>query len=319
MFNLHIEKPKVTVDYEQVFDFVALGLGPAGLNAGLYAKRKGLKTLVVGYDFGGQLINTTEVDNYLGLGLTDAETVINAFVTHLDKLEVPIVKNVKINKISKENDLFYVELNNDHTIKTKTLLYALGGNPRKLEIPGEKEYASKGISYCVTCDAPFFANQEVVVAGGGNSAVDAAIDLARIAKKVTIIHRSQFRADKKSLDLLKTFANVEIMLETQILEVYGEQKVTSLKILDKKTNKTALFTTNGLFIEIGSIPNSALVHGLVELNERNEVIVNDLQHTSLPGLFAAGDVTPNMHRQIIVAASEGAKAALEAALYINKL
>lgn len=319
MFNLNIKKPKAAIDYALVYDFVALGLGPAGLNAGLYAKRKGLNTLVVGYDFGGQLINTSEVDNYLGLGLTDAATVIDAFVTHLDKLEVPLVKNVKINKITKKDNIFYVELNNDETVKTKTLLYALGGNPRKLAIPGEKEYASKGISYCVTCDAPFFANQEVVVSGGGNSAVDAAIDLARIAKKVTIIHRSQFRADQKSLELLSTFNNVEIMLETQILEVYGEEKVHSLKILDKKSDKTSIFKTNGLFVQIGTIPNSTLVKDLVELNEHNEVIVNELQHTSLPGLFAAGDVTPNVHRQIIVAASEGAKAALEAALYINKL
>ncbi len=319
MFSLNVEKPKATIDYDVTYDFIALGLGPAGLNAGLYAKRKGLKTLVVGYDVGGQLINTSEVDNYLGLGLTNAEAVIHSFVDHIEALEVPMLKNVMIKKVWKESNLFFIELDNDHTLKAKTVLYALGGNPRKLQIPGEKAYASRGISYCVTCDAPFFANEEVVVAGGGNSAVDAAIDLARIAKKVTIIHRSQFRADQKSLELLNTFSNVAIKLETQILEVHGEDKITGLTILDKNTNKKSSFATNGLFIQIGSIPNSQLIIDLVEVNDANEVIVDAMQRTSLPGLYAAGDVTPNMHRQIVVAAAEGAKAALEAALYINKL
>lgn len=318
MFNLQMGPKKDVVNYAVIYDFIALGLGPAGLNAGLYAGRKGLKTLVVGHELGGQLKNTAEVDNYLGFPMIDAAQLIVNFKNHLDSLNIPILTDVIVTKIVKEDNLFYISLNNDKTLKTKTLLYALGGSPRKLNVPGEQLLSGKGISYCVTCDGPFYAGKDIVVAGGGNSAIDAANDLARIAKSVTVIQRSVLRADQRSIDKLLANPHVKIMLNTQILEVVGSEKVEGLRILDKETKTESVYPIDALFIEIGNIPNTSLLTNLVKLNENGEVIVNERQETSLKGLYAAGDMTSNSHRQIIIAAGDGAKAALEAANYLNK-
>ena len=318
MFNIDIGAKKDVINYDEVYDFIALGLGPGGLNAGLYAGRKGLKTLVVGHDFGGQLKNTSEVDNYLGVGLVDATKLISMFKTHLETLEIPLLTNVIVTKIEKKaNNLFHVTLNNDKVLQAKTLLYAFGGNPRKLEVPGEHLLAGRGISYCVTCDGPFYKGQDVIVAGGGNSAVDAAKDLARIAKSVTIIQRSTLRADQKSVDSLLKLPNVKVMLQTQIKGFIGDDKMEGVEIIDKRTGKVSVINAAAAFIEIGNIPNTALLQGLVDLNDAGEVYVNSRQETSLAGLYAAGDITSDSHRQIIIAAGDGAKAALEAANYIN--
>lgn len=318
MFNFQIEKPKTApVDYQTLYDFIALGLGPAGMNGALYAKRKGLKTLLVGYDLGGQLNNTSDVDNYLGLGNIDASDMIHKFNTHIKELEVPILSEVKVISIQK-HEHFEIALDNGETLKTKTLLYAFGGNPRKLGVPGEYEFASKGVSYCVTCDAPFFKQRHVIVAGGGNSALDAAIDLARLASKVTIVHRSQFKGDQTTVNQLKKMPNVEMFLETQILEVKGDITMTGVQVLDKKTKTERFIEADGIFIEIGHIPNSNLLEGLANLNNSKEIIVDRFQQTNIEGLYAAGDVTDNPNKQIIIAASEGAVAALMATSYINQ-
>lgn len=318
MFNFQIEKPKTAlIDYQTTYDFIALGLGPAGMNGALYAKRKGLKTLLVGYDLGGQLNNTSDVDNYLGLGNIDASMMIQKFKDHITALEVPMLTEVKVTSIQK-NDLFEIGLDNGETLRTKTLLYAFGGNPRKLGVPGEQLYASKGVSYCVTCDAPFFKKRHVIVAGGGNSALDAVIDLSRIASKVTIVHRSQFKGDQTTVDQIKALPNVNIHLETQILEIQGDITMTGVRIFDKKTQTESVIEADGIFIEIGHIPNSNLLEGLVELNDSKEIKVDRFQQTSIPGLYAAGDVTDNPNKQIIIAASEGAVAALSATSFINQ-
>lgn len=318
MFNFQIEKPKTAlIDYQTTYDFIALGLGPAGMNGALYAKRKGLNTLLVGYDLGGQLNNTSDVDNYLGLGNIDASSMIQKFKEHITALEVPILSEVKVTSITKK-DVFEISLDNGHTLKSKTVLYAFGGNPRKLGVPGESLYASKGVSYCVTCDAPFFKKRHVIVAGGGNSALDAVIDLSRIASKVTIVHRSQFKGDQTTIDQIKKLPNVEFHLETQILEIEGDITMTGVKVLDKKTNQTHFIEADGIFIEIGHIPNSNLLEGLAELTNSLEVKVDRYQQTSVPGLYAAGDVTDNPNKQIIIATSEGAVAALSATQFINQ-
>ncbi|MDY0211181.1 MAG: FAD-dependent oxidoreductase [Acholeplasma sp.] len=317
MFNFSIERSDTSVDDKVLYDFIALGAGPAGLNAALYASRKGLKTAIIGHEIGGQLKNTADVDNYLGFGFIEAEALIDKFVSHVKTQNIPMITGLWVESITK-HDVFSIKLSNGQQFNSKTLLYAFGGSPRKLNVLGEKEFSSKGVSYCVTCDAPFFKGKEVVVAGGGNSAVDAAIDLARTSSKVTIIHRSQFRADQSSIDKLLRFPNVTVLLESQILEMNGKTNLESLTVLDKKNNRTYEFKTDGIFIEIGSIPNTKLLEGLIELSDTKEIIVDANQHTSLSGLFAAGDATINPHKQVIIAAAEGAKAALEAAIYINK-
>lgn len=170
----------------------------------------------------------------------------------------------------------------------------------------------------MTCDAPFFKQRHVIVAGGGNSALDAAIDLARLASKVTIVHRSQFKGDQTTVNQLKKMPNVEMFLETQILEVKGEITMTGVQVLDKKTKTERFIEADGIFIEIGHIPNSNLLEGLANLNNSKEIIVDRFQQTNIEGLYAAGDVTDNPNKQIIIAASEGAVAALMATSYINQ-
>lgn len=319
MFNFTIHKPNEdSFNYHKLWDFVSLGAGPAGLNASLYAKRKGLETLIVSKDIGGQLNNTEDVDNYLGFQMINANDLIDKFITHIDSLNIPKLIGFEIVSLKKENGIFKIELSNGKFIKAKTVLYALGGNPRKLQIDGEKKYSGKGISYCVTCDGPFYKNKKVVVAGGGNSAVEAAIDLSKIAKEVYIIHRSQFRADKILIDKMYSRENIKVYLETTIDSIFGNDKIEYLDIIDNQSKKITKFYLDGLFIEIGTIPNSYLISDIIETNEIKEIIVNSDQSTTIEGLYAAGDVTYEPEKQIIIAAGAGAKAALAAAKYLNK-
>ncbi|MFA5749241.1 MAG: FAD-dependent oxidoreductase [Bacilli bacterium] len=319
MFNFTLNKlSEDDLYYNKLWDFVSLGAGPAGINASLYAKRKGLETLIVAKEIGGQLNNTEDVDNYLGFKMINANSLIDKFIAHIDSLNIEKLIGFDVISIIKDNEVFTIKLNNGKYIKAKTLLYALGGNPRKLQIEGEDKYSGKGVSYCVTCDGPFYKDKKVVVAGGGNSAVEAAIDLSKVAKEVYIIHRSQFRADKILLDKMFSNKNIKVYLETTIKKIVGNEKIEYLEIIDNKTLQSSKFYLDGLFVEIGNIPNSYLIEDIVKTNERKEIIVNEEQRTSVEGLFAAGDVTAEPEKQIIISAAAGAKAALAAAKYINK-
>lgn len=316
-FTLETKKTDGWMDHP-LYDFIALGGGPAGLNGALYAKRKGLLTAIVAQDLGGQMKNTAFVDNYLGFENIEAEALIRQFVDHVKSLNIPIITSVRVTAITKSTDEFLLTLDNGKVLRTKTLLAALGGSPKKLGIPGEDRLYGKGVSYCATCDAPFFKDKHVAVAGGGNSAVEAALDLAKWASKVSIVHRSRFRADQTLLDKLFQVPNIEIHLETQITEILGQTAVESLRLSDKPTGTERLLKVDGLFVEIGNIPNVSLFKDLVRLNEAGEIIVNGAQETSFEGLYAAGDITNQPFRQIIIAAAEGAKAALWASNYLNK-
>lgn len=320
MFDFNIEKNNDDSNFLKVdvWDLLIVGGGPAGMNAGLYAQRKGLLCGIVTNETGGQLNNTSIVDNYLGFTLIEGPKLAEAFLTHVENLEIPLLKGVKVLSITKDNQYFYLALDNGKTLRSKTVLITTGGSPRKLNIPGEEEFSNKGVTYCATCDGPFFKDKHVVVAGGGNSAVEGVIDLVPWASKITIVHRSKFRADEVLLSRLAEIKNLEIHLETQILSAYGDDFLEGITVLDKKTNEIKQIKTDGLLIEIGTIPNSYLVKDLVKLNEQNEIIVNEDQMTSLPGLFAAGDVTIQPYKQITVSTAEGAKAALAIKQYLNK-
>lgn len=320
MFDISVDKKQESnvFNTQTHFEMIIVGAGPAGLNAALYAKRKGMDVAVFSLDVGGQLHNTSQVDNYLGIMDVLGGDLSKKFEAHCESLGVPIKTGHQVESIIRlSNGNFEITLDNDLKYTSVALIYTLGGAPRTLQVPGEDAYANKGVSYCTTCDAPFFKDQHVVVAGGGNSAAEAVIDLAAWAKKITVVHRSQWRADQIILDQFKNVPNLEIFLETQILEVVGETMMTGLRVLDKKTNTERIIKADGLFVEIGNIPKSQLVKDLVDLNEQGEVIVNDRQETSLEGLYAAGDVTTQVDKQIIISAAEGAKAALAATNYIN--
>ncbi len=320
MFNFNLETVKETslFDTTDLWDFIIIGGGPAGLNAGLYAKRKGLNVGIISGDIGGQLHNTTDVDNYLGFSLVQGKDLSDHFLKHIENLDVPVLNNTKVRQLNKNDDVFILTTDNFKEIKAKTVLIATGGQPRKLQVPGEEVYANKGVSYCTICDAPFFKGKHVIVAGGGNSAAESVLDLVPWASKITVVHRSQWRADKILLDKLSTVKNLDIFLQTQILEVVGENAMTGVKVLDKLTNEERIIEADGLFIEIGTSPNSSFLEGFVDMNNQKEVIVNSEQMTSVEGLFAAGDITNQPYKQIIISAADGAKAALAATKYINQ-
>ena len=315
-FNIgNLNKPKV--DLDQIFDFVSIGGGPASYNASLYAKRKGLNVLIIAKKPGGQLLNTSSVDNYLGFKELSGEALYEQFHEHVKTLDISEINDQNVIHIDKNKDVFYLSLEDGSVVKSKTKLIATGSNPRKLGVKGEVEFSNAGVAYCAICDAPLFKGKDVIIAGGGNSAVEAAIDVAKIAKHVTLVHRSQLRADKILVDKMNEQANIKVYLESQILEIEGDTKMRSIRVLDKQSNTEFRLEADGIFIEIGNIPNSDLVKNLVELNDRNEIIVNHKQETSLEGCYSAGDVTNTPYKQIIIATAEGAKAALAANEYIN--
>ncbi len=320
MFSFDVkQKTKQDVFYHDAhFDAIIVGGGPAGINAALYLIRKGKHVGVITKEIGGQLHNTSEVDNYLGFKHILGKELSDQFLTHANHLDIPILQDVFVENIEKINQSFKLRVSNGIILHSKTLLYATGGSPRKLDVKGEMTFSNKGVSYCTTCDAPFFKDKHVIVAGGGNSAAEAVIDLVPWATKITVVHRSQWRADAILLKKLEDIPNLTIHLETQILEVLGDTSMNGLKVLNKSSHETFTIDAQGLFIEIGTIPNVSLIKDLVTLNERDEVIVNDMQETSCEGLYAAGDVTNQPFKQIIIATAEGAKAALAMNQYLNK-
>lgn len=319
--NLHRKNELTGYTEDKIYDLLILGAGPAGLNAALYAKRKGLETIIIAKDKGGQVMDTSSVENYLGFPSLTGEGLVKKFLEHVEELKVPILEYEEVERIQNDTDssVKAVMLKNGKTLKTKTVIIATGSKPRRLGVPGEKEFSGKGVCYCAICDGPLFAEEEVIVAGGGNSAVEAALDLSKIASKVTVVHRSQFRADKILVDQLIQKSNVEIKLATDILEVYGDKFMSGIKVLNKENSNEYSIEAAGLFVEIGYLPNSEMFADFLELNSRNEIVVDKHGMTSIPGVFAAGDVTDTPYKQIIMSAADGAKCSLAANDYINNL
>lgn len=316
--NHYGKDKKPTFDKEALYDMLIIGSGPAGLSAALYGKRKGLLVGILSNKAGGQVVDTTSVENYLGIDFETGEGLVEKFMHHVQTLNVPMLKDVDVNRFEKTVTGFEVTLGRGEVIKSKTLIMATGSKPRRLGVKGEDEFMGRGVAYCAICDGPLFEGRDVVVAGGGNSAVEAAIDLSKIANSVTLVHRSELRADQIVIDQLKRQSNVTIHLQTEIQEVFGDGLVAGIKVLDKASGETRELKIEGLFVEIGYLPNNQLAIDKLDLNNRGEIIVNAHNETSMKGVFAAGDVTDTPYKQIIVAASEGAKAALTANDYINR-
>ena len=318
MFDLQIQQRPIPSIFETtpLWDLLVIGGGPAGLNAALYTQRKGLKVAVIAKEIGGQLHNTSTVDNYLGIPMIEGKDLSNVFLKHLEALEVPLYLDYWVASIQKSHDVFFVSMDNGTVLKSKTILFATGGQPKKLNIPGEATFANKGVSYCTTCDAPFFKGKNVIVSGGGNSAAEAVLDLAAWAKHITVIHRSQWRADKIILEKFKTIPNLTTFLETQILSIEGKDNMQGVWVLDKTNQAKRYIEADGLFIQIGLIANSSLIQPLTKTNEKGEVWVDDQFMTTMPGLFASGDVTQHPFKQIVIAVGDGAKAALAIQQYL---
>ena len=304
----------------KTYDVVIVGGGAAGLTSAIYSCRKNLKTLVIkGPHPGGETALTNDIQNYPGFEKGTGLDLVDIFERQAKKFGSEFLED-NVKKITKSNNKFTVKLENNKDLEAQTVIISFGRKRRKLNIPGEDKFLGKGLSTCVTCDLPLFANKIVAVIGGGNSAVEGALEAANITKKVYVIHRrEEFRADEISVNEMKKKKNVELLLNTMPLEIIGDNFVKSLKIQDIKTKKEKTIPVEGVFTQIGYDTDITIVQGLVYTNELGEVIVDINCHTKTPGLFAAGDLTLISHKQTVISAGMGAIAALEAHKYIINL
>ncbi len=300
---------------QEIYDIIIIGGGPAGLTAGLYASRRALKTLVLSKDLGGQASITYDVENYPGVDLVDGLSLMKKFAEQSQKFGAEI-RYGQVLKIEKKENLFSVKTDQQNFI-SRSLVLAFGLMPTDLNVLGEQKYKGRGVSYCATCDGPLYKGKVVAVIGGGNSALDAAEYLAKIAAKVYLIHRrDQFRGEETVVKRLSKDVKVEMVLSSEIKEIKGDQFVKSIIVKDNGREKLKEIEVNGVFVEIGYTPKTELVKGLIELNKKGEIITDKDTNTSQKGIFACGDVTDCSYKQIVISAGEGAKAALQAYKYL---
>jgi alkyl hydroperoxide reductase subunit F len=299
------------------YHLLIVGGGPAAMSAAVYAARKMMQCAIITKDFGGQIRETSEVENWLGFQSISAKDLADSFEEHVKGFDIPVKLNTAITAITKQGDTFSVSTDDGTTYRSYSVLLSTGKRHRPLSVPGEKELVGKGLAYCATCDAPFFKNKSVVVAGGGNSAFTTARDLLKVEATVTMVNAIKgWQADAPLQERVKKSDKVTLLDEHEILRVEGAERVTGVVVKNLKTGAEQHLEADGMFVEIGLLPNNEPVKDLVELNEHGEVVVDCLSQTSVEGLYAAGDVTTVPHKQIVIAAGEGAKAALSAYNYL---
>ena len=301
-----------------MYDLLILGSGPAGLTAAIYAARAELKTIVIEKApmSGGQVINTYEVDNYPGYpGITGFDLSMK-FREHCDHLGAKFI-NGEIKSLTVEDGIKTVTLENNESYQAKAVIIATGAIWRKLGVPGETELSGLGVSYCATCDGAFFRNREVAVVGGGDVAVEDAIFLARLCKKVYVIHRrDEFRAAKVLCTRLSALENVEVIWDTTVEQINGKDMVESIRIKNKKTSEEKELAVAGVFIAVGMIPNSECFKDVIDLDKGGYIIADETGKTNVPGIFAAGDIRTKELRQIITAAADGANCVTSVEKYL---
>ena len=304
-----------------MYDLIIIGGGPAGITAGIYATRQKLNTLLITKDFGGQVAEkAVTIENYPGFEEISGLELIQKLENHLRKRKVDIESD-EVKEMKKNGQNFLVFTKNKKQFEAKAIIIASGGDPRPLEVPGEKEFIGKGVSYCVTCDGPLFSDKTVAVIGGGNAGFEAAIFLSKIAKKIYIFeYGEKVGAFVENQERVTKTGKAEIITNAQIKEIKGERFVDSLIYQDRKTGKEIVLPLDGIFVEIGSQPATSFAKGLVDFNERDEIKVDfETFQTKTPGLFAAGDVNTGKYKQIVTATGEGAKAALAAYDYLQNM
>lgn len=300
-----------------MYDLIIVGAGPAGMTAAIYAAREKLKFLVISKEYGGQMAKKdVEIENYPGFSEISAQELISRFREQIKTLQVH-VEIGEVRSVSCRNQAFSVTAANQVHI-TKTILIATGADPKFLNVPGEKELVGRGVGYCTTCDGPLFAKKDTAVIGGGNSALEAALFLARYAKKVYIVEYSpKMRGSTCLIEKVKKTGIVEIITGAKATKITGEKFVRSLEYREVNTGKIINLPVEGIFIKIGHRAASHIVKNLVELNDRDEIKYDYMTHqTKTPGLFVAGDVSEQKYKQIIVACGEGAKAAMAISEYL---
>jgi NADH-dependent peroxiredoxin subunit F len=298
-------------------DIIIVGGGPAGLTAAVYAARKMLDVLLITQNIGGQALYSLDVENYMGYQFISGQDLMDRFEKQVEKYNVKKVFS-DVKSVEKINDAFITRSEKGDEYRGKTVIIATGKKSRTLNAKGLDRLIGRGVSYCATCDAPLFMDSDVAVVGGGNSAITAAYELMSIARKVYLVNRSALKADELFLEKIRDVRNIERFVGYELVEVTGDDVLNSAMLRNLSDGSSVTLPVAGIFIEIGLIPNSAVVKDLVSLNKNDEIIVSCDCSTSLPGVFAAGDVTIVPEKQIIVAAGEGAKAAISAYKYLLK-
>jgi len=304
------------VELKTLYDVAIVGGGPAGLAAAMYAARKNLSTIVVAMDIGGQLGTTHDIANYPGYELITGPDLVQKFFAQAsqygnEQLIGEQVVGVRIDGRSK-----VLELESSREVAARTLVIASGVQKRHIQIPGEKELAGRGVVYCSTCDGPLFTRLDIAVVGGGNSALEAALEMDGIARRVYLVARSGLAGDQVLEDKIATASGVEVLAHHEPVEIHGADAVEALTVLDRDTGTTAKLAVQGVFVEIGLFPNTGFALDLVDTNERGEIVVDSHCRTGVRGVFAAGDCTDTHDKQIVISVGEGAKAALAAFEYL---
>ena len=294
-----------------MYDVIIIGAGAAGLTAAIYTCRKKLKTAVISIDIGGQTNLTSHIENYPGTGAMHGIELMRKFQNEAVGFGAEIIMG-KANKAEKTGNGFKIGLANGEEYECKALILAYGKVPKSLGIEGEEKVMGRGVSTCVTCDLPLFKNRDVAVIGGGNSAVEGALESATIARKVYLVHRRDaFRADELTVEKVKNNPQMELVLNSIPTKVIGEKNVDGIEVENIITKEKRELKIEGIFIEIGYVVDTSFVQHLVKVNEKKEIIVDERCNTSHPGIFACGDITPVPFKQTVIAAGEGSKAALE--------
>ena len=296
------------------YDVIVVGGGPAGSASAIYSARKGLKVAVVAERIGGQVKETLGIENLISVPRTTGEQLAADIRTHLNDYKIDILEHRRIEKVELNGLEKRLSTASGERFSAPAVIVATGASWRKLNVPGETEYIGRGVAFCPHCDGPFYRNKHVAVVGGGNSGIEAAIDLAGICSKVTVLEfMDELKADKVLQEKVESLPNVEIFLSSQSLEVIGNgEKVTGLRVKDRKTEAERVIGLDGIFVQIGLAANSGPFREIVETNKPGEIVIDAHCRTSVPGIYAAGDVTTVPYKQIIIAMGEGAKAALSA-------
>ncbi len=303
-----------------MYDLIIVGGGPASVSAGIYVARKKLKALLITKDWGGQMSYAPLIQNYPGFANITGMDLVNKFTEHLKKNEIEIKENLKVEEVKVINDSELEIKVNDQRYQTKTALITTGRVARRLGVPGEEEFFGKGVSHCATCDAPLFRNRAVAVIGGANAGLGTALELAEYASKIYILETTpQLQADEFLQEKIGKIDKIEVVTSAKVVEVKGDKFVSGLVYSNGTKGKNKELPVQGIFLAIGSLANSSFVKDVVKLNEQGEIKVDSKNQTSQPNIFAAGDVTDVSHKQVVIAAGEGAKAALNAYDYLKNL
>src|SRR5690606_22250607 len=312
-----VEKEAEKLNAKEPFDVLIVGGGPAGASAAIYAARKGIRTGIVAERFGGQVMDTMAIENFISVKETEGPKLVAALEEHVKAYEVDVMNLQRAEKVvpaATPGGHAEVVLANGAVLRSRTVILAAGARWRELGVPGEGEYRGRGVAYCPHCDGPLFKGKHVAVIGGGNSGVEAAIDLAGIVGHVTLLeYDSKLRADAVLQAKLRSLPNVDVVVSAQTSEITGDgQRVNGLVYSDRVSGESKTVELAGVFVQIGLLPNTDFLKGTVELSRYGEIVIDDRCETSVPGIFAAGDCTTVPYKQIVIAMGEGSKAALSA-------